>query len=198
MATTAHRAPEQGFLGGEVLPSKVLQRECAERQAHASRRTFFFVIWTWEVQRREVVGDLRWWQMVCHFFGRGPIAVDTTLVSALHCEGSARGGAVNRDGVPLAAARRRKERCSVESLPFGRHGQRNCRKMVVGSTGVPATKLAKAKAPNETPLMQRRVQQAWKLRWLAIMSCATARAVASSLLEMRGSRWSRWFFPSFS
>ena len=26
----------------------------------------------------------------------------------------------------------------------------------------------------------------WKLRWLAIMSCAGARAVASSLLELRG------------
>ena len=33
--------------------------------------------------------------------------------------------------------------------------------------------------------MRRRVEQAWKLRWLAIMSCA-ARAVASSLLELRG------------
>ena len=46
--------------------------------------------------------------------------------------------------------------------------------------------LAKAKARNEPPLMQRRAQQAWKMRWLAIMSCAAARAVSSSLLELRG------------
>ena len=102
-------------------------------------------------------------------FGGARIAVDTTLVSALHCDGSALGGAAHRDGVVLAAARRRKEnevggRWSSEAL---------------------VRQLAK-KARNETPLMRRRVEQAWKLRWLAILSCAAARTVASSLLELRG------------
>ena len=57
---TAHRVPVLRFLGGEVLPSKVLRRECAVKQPHASRRTSSFVIWIWGLQRREVVGDLRW------------------------------------------------------------------------------------------------------------------------------------------
>ena len=55
--------PELGFLE-EVLP---LRRECAVRRGHASRRTLLFVIWIWKLLRREVVGDLRWWRMACHF-----------------------------------------------------------------------------------------------------------------------------------
>ena len=43
-------------------------------------------------------------------FGGARIAVVTTLVSALHCDGSARGGAASRDGVALAAGGRPKER----------------------------------------------------------------------------------------
>ena len=43
-------------------------------------------------------------------FGRAQLAVNTTLVSALHCDGSARAGAAHRDGVVLTMARRRKER----------------------------------------------------------------------------------------
>ena len=33
--------------------------------------------------------------------------------------------------------------------------------------------------------MQRRVEQAWRLRWGSMLACASARAVASSLLELR-------------
>ena len=55
--------------------------------------------------------------------------------------------------------------CPVESLSFGGHGQRSRRKMVVGSIDPLAS--VKAKARNETPLMRRRVEQVWKLRWLA-------------------------------
>ena len=42
--------------------------------------------------------------------GGSQLAVDTTLVSALRGDGSARAGADRRDGVALIAARRRKER----------------------------------------------------------------------------------------
>ena len=47
LAITAHLAPELGFLGGEALPSRVRQQGCVERQMRASRRMFWFVIWTW-------------------------------------------------------------------------------------------------------------------------------------------------------
>ena len=42
-------------------------------------------------------------------FGGAQLALDATLVSALHCDGSARPHAANVDGVALVAARRRKE-----------------------------------------------------------------------------------------
>ena len=43
-------------------------------------------------------------------FGGAQFAVDTTLVSALHCDGSATAGARDNDGAALVRARRRKER----------------------------------------------------------------------------------------
>ena len=43
-------------------------------------------------------------------FGGAQLAVDTTLVSALDCDGSAIRGTPNSDGIALALARRRKER----------------------------------------------------------------------------------------
>ena len=43
--------------------------------------------------------------------------------------------------------------------------------------------LARAKARSE-PLMRMRAQQAWKFRWLSILACASARAVAVSLLGL--------------
>ena len=33
--------------------------------------------------------------------------------------------------------------------------------------------------------MQRRVEQAWRMRWSWLLSCAAAKAVAASLLEMQ-------------
>ena len=47
-------------------------------------------------------------------FDGAQLAVDTTLVSPLHCDGSARPGAPSTDGVALSAARRRKERAYPE------------------------------------------------------------------------------------
>ena len=39
--------------------------------------------------------------------------------------------------------------------------------------------LARARTRNETTLMRRRAEQAWRMRWWAILSCAGARAFAS-------------------
>ena len=64
--------------------------------------------------------------------------------------------------------------------------------MVVGSLGVLAT-VSKGEGARRNPLMRRCVEQAWKLRFVAIMSCAAAWAVASSLVELRCMRISRRF-----
>ena len=47
-------------------------------------------------------------------FGGCQLAVDTTLVCALHCDGSPHGAAADADGVVLQVARRRKERTYPE------------------------------------------------------------------------------------
>ena len=48
--------------------------------------------------------------------------------------------------------------------------------------------LARARARSEPRLIQRRVEQAWRLRLYSILSCAAARALAGSLLELKGAR----------
>ena len=64
-----------------------------------------------------LVGDARRLEVVVDglplFSGR-QLAVDATLVGALHADGSARPRAANEDGAALVAARRRKERTYPE------------------------------------------------------------------------------------
>ena len=109
-------------------------------------------------------------------------------MSALHADGSARPRSADEDGVALVAARRRKERTYPELV---RPGGRARLVVVAGEIGgrwsaeasAFVSQLAKARAREETPLMQRRVEQAWRLRWGSMLACASARVVASSLLE---------------
>ena len=118
------------------------------------------------------------------------LAVDTTLVSPLHCDGSAGPGAPSTDGVALSAARRRKERAHPEFV--GPH--RRARLVVlVGEVGGRwseetrffISQLVRVKSRAEPFVLRRRVEQACGLRWGAMLSCAAARAFASSLLERR-------------
>ena len=46
--------------------------------------------------------------------------------------------------------------------------------------------LARARARSEPLVVQRRMEQAWRLRWSAILACAAARSFAASLLGLRG------------
>ena len=55
--------------------------------------------------------------------------------------------------------------------------------------------LARTRARDETKLMRRRVEQAWR-RWWTMLSCAVARAFSASLLGMRSSRGSDGQVPS--
>ena len=122
-------------------------------------------------------------------FGGCQSVVDTTVVCALHCDGSPHRGAENLDGVVLERGRRRKERTHPELV-----GPRRRARLVVlgievgGRMSMETTsflsQLAKARSRQETALMRRRVEQAWRMRWGAILACATARAVATSLLNL--------------
>ena len=122
-------------------------------------------------------------------FGGAQLAIDATIVSALRGDGSARRGASVEDGVALTAARRRKEhRCPELVGPRSR-----ARLVVVGvevqgrwshETKLLVSQLARAKARQETWLLRRRAEQAWRMRWGSLIACAVARAVALSLLEL--------------
>ena len=46
------------------------------------------------------------------------------------------------------------------------------------------SQLARARAREEVPFLRRRAEQAWRLRWGAMLGCAAAKAVASSLLNL--------------
>ena len=72
-----------------------------------------------DARRLEVIAD----GSLLH--GGAQLAVDTTIVSALHCDGTPQQGAANVDGVRLLAARQRQERSYPElvahqPLLFGR------------------------------------------------------------------------------
>ena len=123
-------------------------------------------------------------------FGGAQLALDTTLVSALHCDGSARPHAADVDGVALSPRRRRKELTDPEL-----EGPRSMARLVVlaGEVGGRWSAetmsflglLAKTRARSETQLKRRRVEQAWRIWWSCMLACAAARALAASLLEQR-------------
>ena len=100
------------------------------------------------------------WECLGGTTGGSRLAIDTTLVSA-----------VQGDGEPtsLADARsRRTQNLSVLGLEVGGRWSKEARVFV--------QLLARARARLESPVIQRRMEQAWRLR----------RAFAASLLELRG------------
>ena len=120
--------------------------------------------------------------------GGAQLAVDTTLVCALHADGRPRLGAAEHDGVALKVARRKKSTVYPELV-----GPHTRAKLVVLAAEVGGrwseetrvfSQLASARTRSELRLTRRRAEQAWRLRWGAIWACAVAKAVASSLLDL--------------
>ena len=101
-------------------------------------------------------------------FGGTQFAVDTTLVSALHCDGPPTVGARD-NGAALVRVRQRKERIYPELVG------RRARAWLVVLAGEVVGRwseetrafirlLARARTRNETTLMRRRAEQAWRMR----------------------------------
>ena len=108
-------------------------------------------------RRLEVVAD-----------GGAQLAIDTTVVSALHADGTTRRRAATHDGVATAEARRRK--CRTHPELVGLHGRARLMVLVVEVGGRWShetqnflSQLARAKARGETELMRRRAEQSWRL-----------------------------------
>ena len=119
------------------------------------------------------------------------LAIDTTLVSAVKGDGSPQRGAADRDGVALANARRRKMRTYPELVGAGARARLVVLALEVGGRWSSEASnfvklLARARARSEPLVVQRRMEQAWRLRWSAILACAAARSFAASLLGLRG------------
>ena len=171
---------------GYVMES-VAARTC--REAGGRVRTNMFVR---DADMDVLVADGRRLEVVVDgllLLGGAQIAVDTTMVCALHDDGRPRQGAAKDDGEAVKAARRKKatDYHELES-PHSRA------KLVVMSVEVVGrwseetraffSQLARAPSRSEVPRMRRRAEQAWRLRWGAMWACTTAKSVASSLLGM--------------
>ena len=124
-------------------------------------------------RRLEVVAD------GLPLFGGAQLAVDTTIVSALRSDGTAIPQAAHTAGVALEAARRRKEGRCPELV-----GPRARSRLVVfgvevggrwsGESQTFISQLARARARGEQPILRRRAEQAWRIRWGSMVSCVSS------------------------
>ena len=109
LAATAQRAAEQGFWADGFAVESIGARICSEGGARVftnvhARDLDILVPEMHDGRRIELIAE------GLPLFGGAQLAVDTTLVSAPHCDGSARARSARVDGIALEAARRRKER----------------------------------------------------------------------------------------
>ena len=101
-------------------------------------------------------------------FRGAQLAIDTTMVSPVRSDGTARRQCAATSGAALDQARRRKERTDPElAQPHGLTGP------------------AAAKARSEPEIMRKSMMLCWLRRWITLMACAAARAFSLSLLESR-------------
>ena len=97
LATTEHRVHARACWaeGGSLW--KARQPKCAAKQEGESPRMSWCVTWTSQNHSLQTDGGLRWSWMASHCSVDASSAVDATIVSALHCDGSPHQGAVNID-----------------------------------------------------------------------------------------------------
>ena len=104
------------------------------------------------------------------------LAVDNTLVSSVRGSGEPRQGAATTDFVVLTQARRRKKKTYRELTGPGARARLVVLALDVGGRWSAETK---------SFVGQRRMEQAWRLRWCSIFSCAAARSFAMSLFDLQ-------------
>ena len=134
-------------------------------------------------RRLEVVAD------GLPLFGGSHLAIDTTMVSLLHTDGSARRGAATKNGEALAQARKRKERTYPELAGEGGRARLVVLAAEVGGRWSDETadflcQLAWAKVRELPEDLQRDGRRAWLRRWQKLLGCAAAKSFALSLLDL--------------
>ena len=148
-----------------------------------------------DARRLEVVADgLTLWR-------GAQLAIDTTLVSPLKADGTARNRAADRDGAVLVEARRRKERTYPELSGEGGRARLVVLAAEVGGrwsteTAQFLSSLANARAQSEPTILRGRTAAAWNRRWSAMLACSAARAFAVSHLDRRSTPGTGDMIPS--
>ena len=116
-----------------------------------------------------------------------PLAVDVTMVSALHADGTPWAGAADTDGIALARAERSKAAVYPELV-----GSSTVRLVTAacetgGRWSVASLALlrgfAQAKARSAPEPLRRAARGAWRRRWTALLSVAQQRALADTLVD---------------
>ena len=185
-----------GVLGHRGYPMEtVMARIC--REAGARVRTDVMVrdldlgaFNRLDGQRLEIIADgLPLWR-------GAQLAVDTTLVSPIKADGTARRHAARRNGIALEAARRAKERKYPELA--GRGGR--ARLVVVGAevggrfsseTSQFLRGLVSAKVRGVPPNLKGKAAAAWMRRWSSMLGCG-GRQLFCTVPPWSSSPWSRW------
>ena len=124
-------------------------------------------------RRLEVVG--------LPLFGESQFAMDTVMVPFTEAQltpmaWSSSGQEAHRVAVPELVGPGSRACLVVLALEVGGRWSPETRTFVA--------QLAKVKARRE-PLLQKRAEQAWRMRWCAILSCAAGKVVATCLLGFR-------------
>ena len=122
-------------------------------------------------------------------FNGAQLAVDTTLVSALHANGTVFRKGATVGGEALKRARARMERTYPELA-----GEGGCARLVVfaaevgGRWSKKASQFVRAlawgkKAQSVPESTQAQVAHAWNRRWRKLLACTAAKSFANTLLE---------------
>ena len=129
-------------------------------------------------------------------FGGVQLALDATLVSTHHGDGTRLRKSDKMDGVALQLARRRTEARYPELS--GSHGRARL-VVIAGEVGGRWSRetqaflqsLAHCKVQGALRILRASAEVAWYRRWCSLLACSAAKAVAVSLSERRGNPGAR-------
>ena len=130
-------------------------------------------------------------------FDGAQLALDTTMVSPLHRDGTAKRGTSDRGGTVLQEARRRKERTYPELNGAGGRARLVVLAAEVGGRWSDETAqflraLAKHRAQGAPGVMRQRVQSAWLRRWGNLGSLQCCESFCAVIVGQETSTWSWW------
>ena len=111
-----------------------------------------------------------------------PVAVDATMVSPLHADGTPHSGAETRVGVALARGRHDKELLSSPLLRLLAAGIETGGRLSKEALDLLSI-LASHKAVSEPPALRAAAARAWRARWVTMVSVVCQDSLAATLID---------------